>query len=230
MVKQVVVMAGGMGTRLRPLTYDIPKPMVPVKDKPFLEHLVLLLKNNGFSDFLFCTGYLSKHIEQYFLDGSKWGINIQYSVELSASGTGGALKLAEPLLKDKFLLLNGDTLLDINYRDLVESFDKDSSEAYIVAYTNEDNITANNIRVDKDNWVIEYDKKYPENKTCVDAGVQIFRKSILDKIPAQRVVSLEEEIFPVLIKKHQLKAYMTNKRFFDMGTPERLFIIEKVLS
>jgi len=229
MVKQVVIMAGGKGTRLRPLTYDIPKPMVPVKGKPFLEYQVELLKKYGFSEFLFCTGYLSKYIEDYFQHGVGRDIHIQYSVEPEPLGTGGALKWAEPKLEDEFILLNGDTLLYVDYRDLVNRFAQDQAQGYCVVYSNEDQIAPNNIRLDQDNWIVEYDKTNPENMQYVDAGGQVFKKNILDYISPGKVVSLEQEIFPTLIQNHQFKAYITHERYYDMGTPERLSLLERVL-
>lgn len=229
MIEQVVILAGGKGTRLRPLTYEIPKPMVPVKGKPFLEHQMMLLGKYGFTHFLLCTGYLSKVIEDYLEDGSKWGWKIEYSIEQEQLGTGGGLKLAESKLEDEFLLLNGDTLLFIDYCDLVNNFSKDNVTGYIVVYSNELQIAPNNIGVDDANFVIDYSKQNPEKKKFVDAGAQVFRKKILERIPEQKVVSLEMEIFPQLIREKNLKAYISHERFYDMGTPERLALLEKVL-
>ena len=229
MVEQVVIMAGGKGTRLRPITYDIPKPMVPVNGKPFLEHQLELLIKSGFKRFLFCTGYLSTMISDHFQDGSSWGVSIEYSVEPHPLGTGGALKLAEPQLMEEFMLVNGDTLLQLDYKDLVHSFSRDTVEGYIVVYSNELKIAPNNINLDPQNVVIEYDKTNPGNKHYVDAGAQVFRKSMTRRIPGNQVISLEQDIFPRLIIENQFKGYVTHDRYYDMGTPERLALLEEIL-
>ncbi len=229
MLEQTVILAGGKGTRLRPLTYEIPKPMAPVKGKPFLEYQLRLLEKNGFTRFLLCTGYLSKVIEDYFGNGQKWGWKINYSVEKEALGTGGGLKLAESKLADEFILLNGDTLLFIDYQDLAKKFDADKVTGYIVVYSNELQIVPNNISVDDSNFVTDYSKENMQEKQFVDAGAQVFRKEILKKIPHGKRISLESEIFPKLIQERNLKAYISRERFYDMGTPERLALLEKVL-
>src|SRR3989338_4163835 len=114
---QAVVLCGGLGTRLRPLTEKVPKPMVELNGKPFLEHLVLFLKKQGFSEFLFLSSYHHEKIESHFGNGKKFGVNIAYSVEEKLLGTGGALLNAEQKLGEEFLLVNGDTFLPINFRE-----------------------------------------------------------------------------------------------------------------
>ena len=112
---QAVILAGGLGTRLRPFTERIPKAMVPIGSKPFLEHQILLLRSQGIEEILLLVGYLADHIKDFFGDGSRYGLRISYSHEEVPRGTGGALKLAQPKLQNNFLLLNGDTYLSMNY-------------------------------------------------------------------------------------------------------------------
>jgi len=114
---QVVILAGGKGTRLRPITYQVPKPMVPIHGKPFLQYQLELIKSLGINEVLLLVGYLGKQIEEYFGGGPKFGLNIEYSYENNPLGTGGALKNAEEKLAEKFLLLNGDTFLPMDYEN-----------------------------------------------------------------------------------------------------------------
>ena len=144
-------------------------------------------------------------------------------------GTGGGLKLAESKLDGEFLLLNGDTLLFIDYCDLANKFSSDDVLGYIVVYSNELNMVPNNISLNESGFVTNYSKENPEDKRYVDAGAQAFRKEMLKEIPAGKVVSLEMEVFPQLITARELKGYLTHERFYDMGTPERLALLEKVL-
>src|SRR3989338_1997571 len=119
---QTVILAGGRGTRLSPITNMIPKPMVTVKDKPFLEYLLLMLKRNSLEKILLCVGYLGEKIEVYFGDGRRLGMEIKYSYEKEPLGTAGGLKLAENLLEEEFLVLYGDSYLDIDYSAFIYFF------------------------------------------------------------------------------------------------------------
>ena len=134
---QAVILAGGRGSRLVPLTDDIPKPMILIEDKPFLEYMILMLKRNFLKKILLCVGYLGHRIEDYFKDGHRWGVQIRYSYEKELLGTGGALKLASDLIEEKFLLLYGDSYLDIDYNDFVIFFEKQNTTGSVVIYDNE---------------------------------------------------------------------------------------------
>jgi len=221
---QAVILAGGLGTRLRPLTHQIPKVMVLIKEKPFLEYILELLKRNNLKKIVLCAGYLGEKIENYFGNGKKWGMDIKYSFEKEKGllGTGGALKNAELLLENEFIVLYGDTFLNINYQDLISYFYKQGKLGVMAAFTNQSKTMLNNIEVNKKNEIINYDKKKEEKANCVDAGVLVFKKDILKLIPSNKKVSLEEEIFPILIQKKEMSAYSTNQRFYDIGTFEQL--------
>jgi D-glycero-alpha-D-manno-heptose 1-phosphate guanylyltransferase len=226
---QVIILSGGLGTRLRPYTYNVPKSMILIKGKPFLEYQIDLLKKNGLKNILICGGFLSEQIRDYFNDGDKWGVNISYSFEKNLLGTGGALKNAKSYLEDNFLLLNGDTFLDINYQDAINNFWEVKKTAMMVVYKNSPKIMSNNVEINKKKEVINYNKRKECEANCVDAGVQIFRKKMIDLISSDRKVSLEEEIFPVLIQKEELSAYPTAQTFYDIGTFERLEKIKRIL-
>ena len=226
---QTAILAGGVGTRLRPLTYKIPKPMVPVRGKPFLEHQIEFVKSQGFADILILASYLGEQIEEYFGDGSSLGIKMAYSYEESPMGTGGALKIADRLLKESFLLLNGDTLLPIDYRDLCGRYAAGGRSGMIVAYGNEEKVAPSNLKIGSGDEVLEYNKINAEGMTHLDAGAIVLEKKGVDMIPAGKICSLEQEIFPRLIEGGELLAFRTARRFYDMGSFEGLKNIEQVL-
>jgi len=219
---QAVILAGGLGTRLRPLTYQIPKIMIPIRGKPFLEYLLRLLERNKLKNIILCVGYLGEKIENYFSDGKKWGMNIKYSFEKEALGTGGAVKNAENLLENEFLLLNGDTFLNIDYQNLISYFYAKQKLGTMVIFKNQPKSALNNVEINSKNEVINYNKKEEKSANCIDAGVQVYKKSILELISPNKIVSLEEEIFPILIQKKELAAYPTNQKFYDIGTFKQL--------
>lgn len=217
---QAVILAGGRGKRLSPITDSIPKPMVPIKDKPFLEYLLLLLKRNSLKRVLLCVGYLADQIEDYFGDGRRLGIEIKYSREKEPLGTGGALKLAEGLIEEKFLVLYGDSYLDIDYTGFIRSFEAQKFTGSIVIYDNTmcDTNVKSNVAIEG-NLITRYDKlKQDASLKYVEAGVSIFKKRVLGLIEENRHVSLENDIFPMLIKNKDLAGYQAKVRFCDIGT------------
>lgn len=221
---QTVILAGGRGIRLSPITNMIPKPMIVVNNKPFLEYLLLMLKRNSLEKILLCVGYLGEKIEVYFGDGGRLGIEIQYSREKEPLGTAGALKLAENLLEEEFLVLYGDSYLDIDYSAFIDFFKNQKTTGSIVIYDNAmgDTDVKNNIAIEG-GLIIRYDKnKEDSSLKYVEAGASIFRKDLLALIGKNRFVSLENEIFPILIKNKELTVYKSKTRFCDIGTFERL--------
>jgi NDP-sugar pyrophosphorylase family protein len=230
---QAVILAGGLGTRLGSLTARIPKPLVPVAGVPYLEHQLRLLARQSIRDVVLLTGYLGQAIEEHFGDGRSLGLSIRYSREPSPLGTGGALRLASPLIADPFLVIYGDSYLPIDYREVVASLDRFPVTGVVVVYDDREGRTSvrNNVAMDNDGFVIRYDKDSVDDKSLkfVEAGVLAFRRGVIDLIP-EGVVSLEKELFPRLITTRQLRAYPTVQRFYDIGTPDRLRAIEEYLS
>lgn len=231
---QAVILAGGLGTRMRPITETIPKPMIPVLGRPFLEQQLELLASFGFRRTLLLVAYLGEKIEQYFGDGSARGWELSYSYEPLQLGTGGALKNAETKLDDEFVLLNGDTFLMIDYDAARHAFREASADAFVVAYKKSGSAVANtlanrvpsNLAVAPDGRVTAYRKHDPQGLTHVDAGVLFLRKKVLGEIPPARACSLEQEIFPRLIEEGRMQAWITSEPFYDMGSPEGLQALE----
>ena len=229
---QAVILAGGLGTRLRPLTEQIPKVMLPVNGQPFLLYLLRLLKDNGVNDVVLCIGYLGEQVQDFFGGGETLGMSIRYSQEKGALlGTGGALKQAHNLLDERFFVINGDTYLPVDYGDVENTFVQLNRQALMVVYDNhEDTGVRNNIALDGDSMVTGYDKE----STCpglkyVEAGVLALRREALNLLEAGQPVSLEQGLYPALIKHGELVAYVTPQRFYDIGLPQQQGILEAFL-
>jgi NDP-sugar pyrophosphorylase family protein len=237
-VNQALILAGGEGTRLQPITKKIPKPMVEINNKPFLEHQLELLAKNEITKAILCVGYLWEQIKEYFGDafidkaGNK--IKLLYSVEPRFLGTGGAIKNAETFIDDYFFVVYGDTYLPINYIELGKLIIEKNTTGVISVYKNTDKIVENNIRTDSEGYITEYNKVH-ENPEMngVDAGAAVYSEDLLEflpeSIPENQKISLEVDIYPKLINKHQLFGFLTEVRFYDMGTFERIETITEVL-
>ena len=189
------------------------------------------LKKYQLTDIVICAGSLWERITEYFNDGKKWGINIKYSLEKDKLlGTGGALKQAEELLADKFIVLNGDTFLPLDYQDFISTFTKQNHLGMLAAYNNSKFLEPGNIRLNDDQLVTNYNRdKKTKDLNYIDAGVAIYRKKLLELIPAGREVSLEREIYPVLISNQELASYPLSTKFYDIGTAEKLEIFSQYL-
>jgi N-acetyl-alpha-D-muramate 1-phosphate uridylyltransferase len=227
---QVAVIAGGKGTRLFPLTKDLPKPMVPVNGKPFLEYEINLLKNNGISDFVFCVGYLGRVIQGYFGDGEELGVRIRYSFDGEKPlGVIGALKSAEPLLEESFFMTYADCYLRADYENAMRKFRNSGRLGLMFVYENRDKYGKSDVEV-KDGYVVNYDKKNnTPNMTFINYGATALRKKSLDLVPGDQEFG-EEEFFGRLIKDRELLAHVVTERFYEIGTKESLKEFQEFIS
>ncbi len=227
---QAIVLVGGVGARLRPITDKIPKAMIPLQGKPFLEHQLMLLKRNGILDIVLSVGYRGNKIKDYFGDGSKFGIGISYSEEAEKlMGTAGALKNAWGLLEDTFFVTYGDAFLLLDYQEVMVYFKKADKLGLMVAYKNFDKYDRSNVVVEN-SMVKIYDRnrKFPD-MVYIDFGVSVLRKKALDLIPHGKVIDLGE-LNQELIKRNELLAFETNQRFYEVGSPEGLKEFEQLVS
>jgi NDP-sugar pyrophosphorylase family protein len=227
---QAVILAGGLGTRLKPVTEKVPKVMLSIKGKPFLEYQLDLLKRHGISDIVLCIGYLGEKISEHFGDGEKFGVKIKYSEETGGLlGTAGAIKKAHDLLDDVFFITYGDAYLILDYQDVMKYFKNFKKLGLMVVYKNFDRYDKSNVVVESDLVKFYSKKKRAPNMVYIDFGVSILRKKALDLIPEGNVVDLEE-LFQELIRREELLAYETKQRFYEIGTPEGLMEFEKLIS
>jgi NDP-sugar pyrophosphorylase family protein len=230
---QAVILAGGLGTRLWPLTKEIPKPMVPVAGVPYLEHQLRLLAKQSITDIVLLIGYLGSQIEEHIGDGANLGLHISYSREPQPLGTGGALREARHLLADLFVLIYGDSYLPIPYVQVADHLANSPATGVMVVYRDPAGETSvsKNVALDESGLVSRYDKTAVGDPQLqyVEAGVLAFRRTVLDLIPPYDPVSLEQQVFPLLIERRQLIGMPTSQRFYDIGTPERLKTIEEFL-
>jgi len=215
-----IILAGGLGTRLRKILNDQPKPMAPVAGRPFLEYLILQLRQRGLTDIVLCIGYLGEQVKRYFRDGSKWGVSISYSEEKKPLGTAGAVKLAEKLVQEEnFLVMNGDSFLDIDLNKLIDYHLGERALATIALAEVGDPTRYGAVEINEKGEI----KSFVEKGECsesklVNGGVYVFNKEIFNYIPEGKT-SLEKEVFPKLVGKRFYG--MPVKGFFiDIGVPE----------
>ncbi len=226
-IKQAVILAGGEGVRLRPLTLTTPKPMIPFNGKPFLEYIIELLKENGIEEVVILTGYLHEKIEEYFGDGNKFRLKIKYSYSPVEDDTGTRIRKAVGMIRDTFLLLYGDNYWPLNLKKLTEFYEKVGTEALITVYCNIDNYTKNNMLVSNNGLVEVYDKtRETPGLNGVDIGFFILKKSVLENLPKENF-SFEKIVIPKLIKEKQLAGFLTYHKYYGLSNLERVPVIEE---
>lgn len=227
---QAVIFCGGLATRLRPLTKKIPKSMVEINGKPFLEYQIEILRKNNIKNIVLCIGFLGEQIKKYFGNGEKFGVDILYSEEKEKLlGTGGALKNAEHILNEKFFTLYGDSFTTIDFQDISRYFDKFNKKGLMVVYKNYNKFDCSNVKVRGEYITNYYTNKNNKNLVFIDYGVSIFRKSVLNLIPPDKKESLNK-IYVELIKQKELLAYRTTKRFYEIGSKKGLEELKKLMS
>jgi len=218
---QIVILCGGLATRLGNRAKNVPKSMIEIEGKPFLEYQIENLKKNKIKDIVLCVGHLSEKIISYFDDGSKFDVNIKYSYDGdNLLGPIGAVKNAESLLDDVFFTLYGDSYVFLNFKEVYSYFLKKKKLALMTVYKNCDKYDASNVVI-KEGLIKEYDTKKTKDMIYIDYGVSIFNKEALKIIPSNTFVSTKD-FFSILIEKNNLLAFEVEKRFYQIGNPESL--------
>ncbi len=226
---QVVILAGGLATRLRSITNKISKSIIRINEKPFLEYQIELLKKNNLTDILLCIGHLGSQIKDYFGNGKNWGVRLSYSEEKeNLLGTGGALKKAENLLEDEFFVMYGDSYLILDYQDIADYFHNFDKQGLMVVYKNYNQFDKSNLIVE--NGLVKlYDKEGVNSKIVyIDEGISILKKEILSDFPPHIPFALDR-IFQRLISKKELLAFETKQRFYEIGSPQGLSDFKKLI-
>ena len=225
----VAILAGGLATRLRPITEKIPKSLIPVAGKLFLAHQLELLKSRGIRRAVLCVGYLGEMIRRDFGDGEKYGVKLDYSLDgEKLLGTGGAIKRALPLLGDDFFVLYGDSYLPVDYAPIAEFFQRSGKLGCMTVYRNEGKYDTSNV-VFAGGEIKVYDKKakLPEMRH-IDYGLSLFKRSAFDAFPAGQPFDLAE-VMGKLVREKQLAGYEVRERFYEIGSPAGLVELENLL-
>ncbi len=227
----VVILAGGLGTRLRPVLSGVPKGLASIGNRPFLQIQIELLRDQGASRFVLCIGHMAEQIQAAFGDGSGIGVHIDYSVERGPLlGTGGALKQAERFFRPRALVLNGDTYLDIDYNQLVQKHHVRNEQAGALATLTlaraEDSSRFGSVLIDETDRLVRGFREKDGAATgehWLNAGVYVIERALLGHIPADQPASLERDVLPaVLHERIPVAAVTCSEPFYDIGTPRDL--------
>ena len=220
-LKTVLILAGGHGTRLRPITYEIPKPLVPVHGRPILEHQLELLKKYDVRNIILSIGYMSDKIKEHFGNGSKFGVKITYIEEKTPMGTGGAVKLAESMLNETFAVLNVDTLMKPDIAHIHDFHKKEGTPVTILLDTQRSPEALGVVKM-KGNRIVSFDEKPKEFVTSlVNSGLYILEPTVFSHIPKNKPCSLEKDVFPKLVNKGHISGFVHDGPVYDVGTHER---------
>ena len=219
------ILAGGLGTRIRSLFPDVPKSMIPVNGKPFLEWQIRALVAQDIKEIILCVSYKAEAIIDYFGNGQRLGAQVDYSSEPKPMGTAGALRLAHRDLTDTTLVLNGDTYLPVDYAPLIQAhrrFVFEKSAIASICLANVPNAARyGQVNLDSNGQITSFaEKSSAAQPGLVNAGVYVVEPDILDSIAPNKAISIEREVFPALLKQHQLYGIRVQRSFIDMGTPE----------
>jgi mannose-1-phosphate guanylyltransferase len=225
-VATAILLVGGFGTRLMPLTKNTPKPMLTVAGIPVTEHQLNMAKAAGITRIVLATSYLAELFTPYFGDGSKWGMQIQYAVEKSPLGTGGAIRNASQLIdsSESIVILNGDVLSSHNLAEQIRQHEEHDADVTLHLTKVEDARAYGCVPTDPDGRVSAFLEKIENPVTNqINAGCYVFNPRVLDSIPLDTVVSVERETFPALVAKGAaIYGYLESSYWVDIGTPHAL--------
>lgn len=222
---KTVIMAGGRGTRIASLNDSIPKPLFEICGKPVLEHEILSLKEQGLKDFIITVGYMHEKIIDYFGDGKRWNVNIEYFIEDKPLGNAGAIFKIKNKLKSDFLLINADSLFDIDINRLLTFHNQKNGLATIFTHPNSHPFDSGLVITDENNSVLKWLSKEDERPTWyknrVNAGIHILSPKLFHKTIDKEKIDLDRDILKPLCNSGKLFAYDSPEYVRDMGTPER---------
>lgn len=222
---KTVIMAGGKGTRIAPVARDIPKPMIPVEGRPVLEHEIVGLREQGFTDILLTVGHLAPVITDYFGDGHAFGVNIDYYVETEPLGNAGALLRLREKLTEDFLLLNGDAIFDVDFGRMVAFHKIHGGLATLLTHPNDHPYDSGLIFADEKNavtgWLTKEDARPQWYRNRVNAGVHVISPKLLEQTFDSPKVDLDRQLLKPLAGTGRMYCYDSPEYVKDMGTPER---------
>jgi D,D-heptose 1,7-bisphosphate phosphatase len=232
-MKQLVILAGGKGTRLKERLGDLPKPMIPIAGKPLLEHQVELAKQHGFTDLIFFVHYRADLIEKHFGDGKKFGVQIRYVLEKEPLGTAGAVFAGMELLANRFVVMYGDTMVNVDLDRIWNAHEKSKAAATLLLHPNDHPFDSDLVEIDSNSFVTAFhNRPHTENvwrQNLVNAGLYVLEKSALVEFlgfriqnPESRIIDFGKDIFPAMLRAgKKLLGYNSPEFIKDIGTPER---------
>ena len=213
---KAVILAGGLGTRLQPYTTFLPKPMLPLGEKPILEHLVEWTKKNGVKSIVLCVSYLRKTIEDYFEDGKSFGVNIEYAISDKPLATAGQLKTAETFIDDTFVCMYGDSIFDFSLRNMIKQHQQRNAFVTMSLYEYKTNLAYGVIETTKNGKVTSWNEK-PEIKANINMGCYVMEPEVMDFIPKNKPYGMDDVIKKAIDKKKLINSFVTKKGFLDIG-------------
>jgi NDP-sugar pyrophosphorylase family protein len=230
MIPPAVIIAGGTATRLRPITERIPKAMLPVAGKPFIEHQLSLLRKNGIQKVVICSGYLSRQIEDFVKDGFEFGLKVVFSQDGDKLlGTGGTVKKALHLLQEEFFIMYGDSYLTADFTKIYEYFRNQGKLGLMTVFRNLNAWDNSNI-IFHNGRITLYDKENrTPDMTYIDYGLGILRKSAFEPFSNKEIFDLSE-LYQDIILKDKMAGYEVLERFYEIGSLEGLTETEKYIS
>lgn len=213
---KAVILAGGLGTRLQPYTTFLPKAMLPLGDRPLLEHLIEWIKSNGIDSFVLCVSYLRRTIEDYFEDGSRFGVKIEYAVANRPLATAGQLKTSQEFIDDTFVCLYGDSIFEFSLKNMINYHRKKRSFVTMGLSEYKTKIPYGFIEMDKTNRVKTWQEK-PDVKGNINIGCYVMEPGIFELIPEGKPYGMDLVIHSALTKKKKVNGYPIKTGFIDIG-------------
>jgi NDP-sugar pyrophosphorylase family protein len=225
----VAILAGGLATRLQPITVATPKVLLEVAGKPFLEHQLLKLRTQGVREIVLCVGYLGERVRDQFGDGSSFGVSIRYSFDgPTLLGTGGAIRAALPFLGDAFFVLYGDSYLEIEFASVADAFRRSGKRAMMTVFRNHDRWDTSNVWFEKSTVKI-YDKhRRLEQMRYIDYGLSVLDRSVIDAYPPNIQFDLADALSQLAVQG-QLAGYEAQNRFYEIGSFAGLKELDELL-
>jgi NDP-sugar pyrophosphorylase family protein len=218
-IKTAFILAGGKGTRMRPFTYELPKPLIPVQGRPLIQHILDLLRKYEIRNIIISTGYMCDKIKEYFGNGSKFGLDITYVEEKEELGTAGALNLSKDQLDKAFIMFNGDILANIDLHDFIDFHSRNDGLATI-ALTPVDDPTRFGVADLKGDRIMKFvEKPKTHISNLINAGVYVLEPEVIDYVPKGKAM-METDVFPKLAAEGKLFGYPYDGQWFDTGTHE----------
>ena len=229
---KAIILAGGEGTRLRPLTNTLPKALVDINGRTLTDHAIILLKKFGATEFILSLGYMADKVKQHFGDGKRLGAKIDYVVEKTLLGTAGPLILLKKegkQIRETFIMINGDNLFSLNFKKMLEVHKKNKAIATIALTKTKDVTTSGVVKLEGSKIVefVEKPKKEDAPSDLISSGYYILEPEVFNYLPDKEKVMMEHDIWPALAKAGKLYGYYDPGLWFDTGTLERLEEVRK---